>query len=211
LWRQQSFGSRRCRPLSPWCRRQCTRLKRRSTSARLHSAIFQKTVIFILAMRTWNVTCALFTAEVTCSIHDIWEFGSLARWLVVVILRNGPAVVQAVSRRVSARVSLCEACSGQRGLGTGYYPSSSVFSCQYYSTVDLHTASFMPLLICYKMLYKPIGGRNSETCEACCCSRLSGETSYTHEHQHASQHCEARIKFTQSCYQNVHTEQLKNG
>jgi hypothetical protein len=52
--------------ISPWWRRHYVPLKRRSNSTRLHGAISQKGVTFILsAVRTWNLTTTLVFSDFT--------------------------------------------------------------------------------------------------------------------------------------------------
>jgi hypothetical protein len=73
--------------------------------------------------------------------HDTSSGGRLS-----VCGTTGRAMAQIVSHRpltaesrVRVRVNPCGICGGQSGTGTGFSPSSSVFPCQYHSTVALQT------------------------------------------------------------------------
>jgi hypothetical protein len=60
-------------------------------------------------------------------------------------------MAQAVSRRpltaearVRGRLDPCGICGGQSGIGTGFSPSSSVFSCHYHSTIAPYSSITAP-------------------------------------------------------------------
>jgi hypothetical protein len=72
----------------------------------------------------------------------------------------GRAMAHAVScqplsaeARVRAPVSPCGISGGRSDTGTGFSPSSSVFFCQYYSTVFIHIHHL-------GMNDRPVGGRS---------------------------------------------------
>jgi hypothetical protein len=52
------------------------------------------------------------------------------------VVSRRPLTAQA---RVRARVNPGGICGGQSGIGTGFSQSSSVFPCQYHSTIALQT------------------------------------------------------------------------
>jgi hypothetical protein len=77
-----------------------------------------------------------------CLIETVW-FGSgfphsLRQWLgcaMALVITGWPLTTEVW---VHASVSPCGVCGGQSGTVTGYSLSSSVFPCQYYSTMALH-------------------------------------------------------------------------
>jgi hypothetical protein len=72
-------------------------------------------------------------------------------------------MAQVVSRRpltaevwVHASVSSCEICGGQSGTRTSFSLSSSIYPCQYHSTIPLHTHHL-------GMNKRPVSDHTSET------------------------------------------------
>jgi hypothetical protein len=64
----------------------------------------------------------------------------------------------AAEARVCARVSTCGIHGGQSVTGTGFSLSSSVFPCQYNSTVTLHTH-----FIVWGLNSRPVGAQSLKT------------------------------------------------
>jgi hypothetical protein len=70
------------------------------------------------------------------------------------VVSHRPLIAEA---RVRAQVSSCGIYGGQDSTETGLSPSSSVFPCEYHSTVAPCTR------VIWEMNSRPVGGRNSET------------------------------------------------
>jgi hypothetical protein len=119
-----------------------------------------------LLTRTWHLT--LKSVSLPCRTQTHTETSCSRIWLPFKFNRakkqkdageRGWVIAQAVCRqalnagvRVHSRVSSCGICGGQSGTVTGFSPSSSVFPCQYHST--------MPPPCSYHL---GDGGRSSET------------------------------------------------
>jgi hypothetical protein len=84
---------------------------------------------------------ALRTGRQCCCMHNIEKHAMTTICYSYVLVTFGRAIAQPVSRRLptsEARfrswVSSCGICGGQRGTGTGFSTSTSVFPCQFHST-----------------------------------------------------------------------------
>jgi len=138
--------------LSPWWWRQCAPLKRRPTSTWQHGSTYQKTVNFDIYKVRMNDTYYAFLCRdrsnsvFTNSSFFIEICKHIQRQMTwSVKSTKGSCMAQVISRRpviaeawVRAQVSPCAIYIGESGAGTGFSPSSSLFSCKYHSTMALH-------------------------------------------------------------------------